>query len=360
MKKLRLCLLADAPSIHTRRWVGYFIHRGYEVHLVSFRPHEIEGATLHLVKKKTDLQDLDYLLNLSRVRMIIRKIQPDILNAHYLTSYGYLAARSKFHPFVASAWGSDVLITPRKTPLHRLLTSTVLRSADLITCESEVLASHMVQLGAQKNKILVVPQGIDPAIFYPLAAETKANNLLLSVRDHKPVYNIDTIIRAAKELKSARKEFTLAVAGDGPLRPRLEALAKDLGLSERIRFTGRLTHSDLADLYRKSRLFISIPSSDSTSTALLEAMATGSFPIVSNIPANREWIENNKNGILVPPRDASALARAIEEALENDKLRNEAAETNLRIIQEKALWGKNMSLVENSFLKLVQNQKLNI
>jgi len=126
---MRICFLAGPGSIHTRRWVSWFAQKGHDVHIVFpesiFSPYSIkvDGTSLHpfrtmpMVSSKSHLflQPLDHW----RVRHIIRRIKPDILHAHYLIDYGFRAACSGFHPLVLTAWGSDVLIAPKKSKISR-------------------------------------------------------------------------------------------------------------------------------------------------------------------------------------------------------------------------------------------------
>ena len=124
---MRLCYLADAPYIHTRRWVRHFVDRGWEVHVVSFRPAEIEGASVHYVSGCEWLGKLRYLLRIPRVRRLVRDLRPDILHALHLTSYGFLSVLCDVRPTLVSVWGTDVLEAPRLSPFHYLITRYALR-----------------------------------------------------------------------------------------------------------------------------------------------------------------------------------------------------------------------------------------
>ena len=115
-----LCLLGDANSPHTRRWALEMRARGWRVSLVTARPEPLDGVeqrTLLPVRRSTD-----WLLRAGATRRHVRDLAPDIVHAHYLTSYGYLAARCGRHPLVMTAWGSDLLVTPHTHPWMRWLT----------------------------------------------------------------------------------------------------------------------------------------------------------------------------------------------------------------------------------------------
>src|SRR3972149_2947537 len=118
---MRVVYLADAPYVHTRRWVEHFARAGWEAHVVSFRPAEIAGAKVHYVDGFERLGRLRYLLQALRVRRLVHSLQPDLLHALHLTSYGFLAALCNVRPTLTSVWGTDVLEAPGWSPLHYLV-----------------------------------------------------------------------------------------------------------------------------------------------------------------------------------------------------------------------------------------------
>lgn len=350
---MKICYLADGQSVHTQKWTRYFSARGHEVHLVSFRALEAENVTVHALKRKLPIEDLDYFLQIPTVRRLIRDIQPDILHAHYLTSFGFLAACSGWHPFVVTALGTDILITPFKSFLHKMLTRFVLNRADLIIADAQISASKIMDLGIPPKKVITIPSGIDPQLFYPRTREDGLP-VLVSVRHHKPIYNLDIVLKALAILKNQGRNVKLLLGGDGPLRSDLERLAKRIQIVGNVEFLGNIPHEDLGDVYRQASIYLSIPRSDATSISLLEAMACGTFPIASDIPANREWITDGKNGFLVPFDNPAKLAERIAQAIDDRNLRLTAEKINREIIEEKALWEKNMETVAILYSRLLE------
>jgi hypothetical protein len=106
---MRLVYLADAPYVHTRRVVEHFAGKGHEVHVISFRPAEIPSVTVHHVDGLERIGKARYLVHSRRVKSIVRDLQPDILHALHLTSYGFLAGLTGWQPSIVSVWGTDVL-----------------------------------------------------------------------------------------------------------------------------------------------------------------------------------------------------------------------------------------------------------
>ncbi|MDH5201008.1 MAG: glycosyltransferase, partial [Candidatus Bathyarchaeota archaeon] len=176
---------------------------------------------------------------------------------------------------------------------------------------------------------------------------------LISTRSlESPLYNVDVIVRAMAGVRRALPEARLVVAGQGGLRPRLEALAAELGLGEAVRFVGFLDRRALREALAAAHLFVSVPRSDATSVALLEAMAVGCFPIVSDLPTQEELVEEGVNGLRVPAGDDAALAERIVAALSDADLRRRAVPLNRALVEEKGLLETNMARMEEWYYRL--------
>jgi glycosyltransferase involved in cell wall biosynthesis len=135
------------------------------------------------------------------------------------------------------------------------------------------------------------------------------------------------------------------IAGDGPERERLERQANELKMGSSIRFLGWVRHEEMADLLLNAEIYVSTSLEDGTSVSLLEAMASGAFPIVTDIPSNREWIKDGENGFLIPVQDERKLADRIIEAIRNPELMEKTRDRNREMIKERAYWERNVRKV---------------
>ena len=187
---MKICFLAGANSIHSYKWVKYFAEKAHEVHWISLSPNifqDIKNVKFYLLKEYS-LKPLNILFNAMRVRKLIKKIKSDILHAHYAGVNGVLGALSGFHPFILTAWGSDILIAP-KSKIVKPLIKFVLKKADLITCDAEHMKKAMINLGAESSKIKIIYFGIDTEKFTP---RPKDENLIkeLKIQDSPVVISL--------------------------------------------------------------------------------------------------------------------------------------------------------------------------
>jgi glycosyltransferase involved in cell wall biosynthesis len=137
----------------------------------------------------------------------------------------------------------------------------------------------------------------------------------------------------------------LIIAATGEETDSLKLLVEQLGLNEQVQFAGWVNKEKNAEYYSKAKIFVSIPESDATAISLLEAMAFGCVPVLSELPANREWIEDGKNGIIVK----SLIENFFECALNLNLA--EVASSNRKIIEEKGTKEAN----RKKFIQLYDN-----
>jgi glycosyltransferase involved in cell wall biosynthesis len=167
--------------------------------------------------------------------------------------------------------------------------------------------------------------------------------VVLSTRRLEAVYDVGTLVEAAR--RGASPALHVRIAGSGSLEPILRAQAEPLGVT----FLGWLSQTQLTRELLHAQIYVSTSVSDSTSVSLLEAMAAGCFPVVSDIAGNREWIEHGIGGFLFPPGNAEALAARLHEAAADAELRARAAVHNRRLVEARATWELTMRTAERVF-----------
>jgi len=371
---MKICYIADASSVHTQRWVNYFADRGDETHLISSRDGEGYVSSVHF-HRLTTLQPqlpvlskyLDFLVQMIQVRKLVRMIQPDILHAHHIAVNGYLGVVSGFHPLIFTAWGSDILIHPRKNRVWRMLTRYALKKADSITCDADHIVEAIIKLGANPEKIHLIYFGTDIQKFRPQPRNNGLRETLglgdspvvISLRNLIPIYNVESLINAMPLVLKEIPEAKFIIAGDGKQRVYLEGLAKSLGASESARFVGGISNDKLPEYLTSADIYVSTSLSDAgLAASTAEAMACGLPVIVTDFGDNRKWVEDEVNGFIVPLHDPAALASRINYLLHKRDDRIRFGQAGRQIIEERNNHEKQMEKAGELYEQLIVSQKM--
>jgi glycosyltransferase involved in cell wall biosynthesis len=347
---VRILFLADAALPHTLRWVNAFAARGHECLLLSVeRGAGFAADVVWLPERRRLPRFLRYSLAAPAVRRLLAEFRPEVVNAHFLPNYGWLAARAGARPLVLTALGSDILLVPKRSPLHRWRTRWVLGRCTAVTSDATLLTDAITRFGVHPERILTVPFGIESARFATLPERPTSPVVVLSTRRLEPVYDVGTLLRAWARLEAGeRARLPLRVAGSGTEAEALAAAGAPLG----VRFLGWLSPVQLDAELAAAHVYVSASRSDSTSVSLLEAMAAGCLPVVSDIPANREWLADGDSALFFPVGDDAALAACLRRALSDPELRRRAAVRNRAVVRARATWESNLESVERLFARL--------
>ena len=360
---MRLAFLSIGRHIHTERWIQWFAQRGHECHLLTVQPGPVEGVTVHDITTGGGPKPLRYLLSLRKVKTLLKALQPDLLNTHFLTGYGYWGHWSGFQPNVLTVWGDDVYVTPFENGLKNFLARQALGSCRALTGDSADILAVSQSLGADPDRSYRVLWGVDFDRFRPADATAwRAEHgfgpehvVYFSPRSYtQPYYNIDTVIAAAARVKAAQPEARFLFAGyegdPGPFR----AKAAAAGIDDVMAMVGRIPHDQFATALNAGDVFISVPSVDATAVSLLEAMACARAIIISSLPSSLEWITDGTSGLVVAPRDAEGLAAAMLRFGQDPALRQVCGQAALDTARRYAGFETNMEFVNRIFLDAVE------
>jgi len=171
-----------------------------------------------------------------------------------------------------------------------------------------------------------------------------------------PIYNVSLLIRAIPLVLREEPKVRFFIAGDGPEREGLEREVKNLNLGDFVQFLGRVPHDAMLNLLGETDIYVSTSLHDGTSVSLLEALGSGAFPVVTDIPSNREWISDGENGFLVPTDEERVLAMRILESIRNRPLVEKARQKNLRLVTEKVLWPATIEKTKRIYEKVLSSE----
>jgi glycosyltransferase involved in cell wall biosynthesis len=378
---MKICYVGNPQSIHLRKWIDYFIDRAASVHVITPQPAEIPGAHIHEIPISAfydlptcflyRMRGIGYILNLLRQRVlvsqmkrIIKRINPDIVDAHYLTFYGYYASRLGFHPLAITVWGSDVLIDIERYGEKRAeLMKQALGKAEVILCFGEKTRKKVIEMGIAPRKVKAAPVCVDTQALHPRQKSGKPVKTLgttdsltvFSLRNLEPVYDVATFVRAIPLVISQAANTRFVIAGDGSQRTYLEELTKLLGIEKRVSFVGRLPYDKLPEYLAAADIYVSTSLSDGASASLVEAMACGLAVVTTDVGDAREWIESGENGFVVPIKSPEKLAEKITCLIKDKRLRQNAGRINRALATGKADCQREMKKVEKLYTELIDS-----
>lgn len=338
---MKICYLAPAGNYHTKKWCKHFIDRGDEVHVISLLPGEIEGATVHYLDPGASATDSEakkllYLTKRSEVRRIVDQNDFDILHAHYASSYGLLAALSLKCDYFLSIWGSDVYDFPKTSPLHRAAIKYSLKRPAEVMSTSRAMAKEAQQY--TNKEMVITPFGVDVDLFHP--AQTRHNGddrfIVGTVKSLESKYGIDTLLRGAAILHERRPEIPLElrIAGKGSLEGDLHALADELGLAEIVHWLGFISQEEAAEEWRNFDVATVTSESESESfgVSAVEAQASGTPLVITDIPGLMEACDGGRTAVVVKRSNPDILADALEKLYDQPSLREELGARGRRYV----------------------------
>lgn len=279
-----------------------------------------------------------------RLKHLLFKIKPDVFHAHYVGLNGLLGALCRTHPFILTAWGSDVLIAG-KHPWKRILVSYALHNADLITCDAEHMKQAILSFGIRESMIHIIQFGIDTKTFSPGACLGEicekldipiGLQVVISMRNFDPVYDVETFIRAIPSVLSRLPKTIFLIGGRGPQQEHLTRLMQELGVEQNVRFLGFVPNHNLSAYLRCATVYVSTSLSDAgIASSTAEAMACGTPVVITDSGENALWIKEGENGFLIPARDVDRLADRVVTLLEHEELRDQFSRNGRAIILER-------------------------
>lgn len=320
---MRKLLLVSSNTIHTYKYLQLVEDYFDDILLITDEKSVVYNYPT--IELSFNLKVKNLFSTVKQIKKQIADFQPTVIHIHQANSYAFyalLASRKTKIPTILTAWGSDILVIPKSNFLLKKMVQFNLKTADFLTSDSTFMAGEMKKLAPSINEILIANFGIDVT---PINCPKE--NIVYSNRLHKKLYRVDKIIEAFARFKqnNERKDWRLVVAATGAETEALKQKAALLGLTDDVEFVGWIQKEDNEQWYSKAKIWVSIPESDATSISLLEAMACGSIPVVSDLPANREWIQSGVNGIVVEDLESDFISDALllnqAEAIELNKQR---------------------------------------
>lgn len=365
---MRLLLLADASSAHTQKWVTGLIAEDINILLFSLRN---ENDTLkELAKENKNLSIIScdkivvsnasafskstYLSVLPELKRSIREFKPDLVHAHYASSYGLLALLSKFRPYVISVWGSDILQFPERSPLHKAVFKLIVNKAIRVFSSSKLMADTYKKF-SKKRHCQIIPFGINLNQFTFSKPDLKENELRFCiVKTMAHTYGIDIAINAFLELKKLKPHYKLSlhIAGDGAEIENYKELAQD-ELNKSIVFNGKLKFETVPNFIKQNDVFLNLSRSESFGVSVIEASACGRPVIVSNRGGVPETAVDQKTGFILKELDVNHCVEAMTNYLEQPNLIIEHGMTGRKYVEDNYNFQKNLESQVKAYAQIL-------
>lgn len=335
MPSMKICYFADANNYHTQKWVCYFASQGNEIHVLSLDEpaanlNQSDTIRYHWLSNKgdkagKDFQKLSYLTTIGVARKILNTICPDIVHAHYASSYGLVCALSCKKPFFLSVWGKDVYDFPKKSLLHRIVLKFSLNRSTWLLSTSKAMAKETKQY--TRKPIEITPFGVDMELFHPVAKgdETGERIVIGTVKSLEKKYGIDVLLKAIKVVREACPQVPIQVriAGKGSEERVLKSLTRDLGIEENVVWLGFISQIEAAQEWAGFDIAVipSVDESESFGVSAVEAQACGCATVISDIPGLLEACNDGATALVVPRGNVELLADAILSLMKNPQKR---------------------------------------
>lgn len=294
-------------------------------------------------------------------RRVARQYRATVMHGHWVIPGGITAAMAApALPLVVSLHGSDVYVAERFAPA-RLAARSTFRRAGYVTACSADLATRAIRLGADPNRIAVVPYGVDASRFHPDPTARNEERARLGVPSTK------LLVAAAGRLVS-KKGFeylidalvmvpaaVLVLAGDGSLKEALHQRATACGVGERVRFLGNATQDDVARLFAAADV-IATPSIrddagnvDGLPNVVMEALASGTALVTTAAGGIGSVVEDGVTALVVPERDPRSIADALVRLDADTTLRARIGAAGRALVIGRFGWETTAQELENAY-----------
>jgi glycosyltransferase involved in cell wall biosynthesis len=287
-------------------------------------------------------------------RRLTREINPDLIHAGPIQTCAFIAILSGFRPILTMSWGFDLMDDVHRNKWWERVTRYTLKRSTFFTSDANVTRDKAVAYGMDPAKTIVFPWGVDLDHFALNSKHVTRNVFTLFCnRAWEARYGVDVLARAFVKVSQERDDVNLLLLGGGSQGNAIRQILQNGGALDRVAFAGQVSQTDLPYWYHRADLYISPSHVDGSSVSLMEALACGLPCLVSDIPANKEWVVEDENGWLFRDGDANHLAEKILAAVSQREKLPEIGRSNRRLAEMRADWKKNAEALMNVYRSLI-------
>ncbi|MCE5207215.1 MAG: glycosyltransferase family 4 protein [Chloroflexi bacterium] len=347
-------------SPHDERFLTALSHTAHEIHFLRLSPGhpvEIPGGvnelTFDMPVSGGGLKDTSLTSELKRM---LAELKPDVVHAGPLHGPAYIAALTGFLPLASMSWGADILHDGEENPADREKIKYTLDHSTVFICDCQAVVEKAVSsYGFPRQRIFLFPWGVDLEHFTPSGSATlrselgwQDNFIFLSNRSFEPIYGVDVVMRAFITAEKQNPDIRLLLYGKGSQEKVIRQMASEAGVTDKIHFGGYLSRAELPGSYRSADVFLSASHCDGSSVSLMEALACGRPALVSDIPANLEWVHPGEQGWIFHDGKADEMAVRMLAASRGETLLEMGNRARF-LTEEKADWHQNFPILLDAY-----------
>lgn len=287
-------------------------------------------------------------------RRVVKEIKPDLIHAGPIQTCAFIAVLSGFRPILTMSWGFDLMDDVHKSKWMEWVTRYTLRRSTFFTSDANVTRDMAVQYGMNPEKTIVFPWGVDLEHFKPSSSfiPHPSSFTLFCNRSWEIRYGMDVLARAFVKVAQQKDNVDLILLNSGSQGKYIRNILQSGGVLDLVTFGGQVSQSDLPRWYHMADIYISPSHVDGSSVSLMEALGCGIPCLVSDIPANKEWVFENENGWLFRDGDADHLAEKILAAMDQREKLPALGASARRTAESRADWKKNSAVLMNIYKNL--------
>lgn len=347
---MRILLVANINSTHTKKWALALKERGLKIALFSlatpFKDYDwLSQIDQFYFPKRNQIPIFKYFGLYFMLKKQIKEFTPDIIHSHYITNYTLLVNLTGFKEHITTAWGSDVFLFPKRNIINRFIVRYNLSNAKKILSTSHAMAGE-IRLYTSKP-VFVVPFGIDFRLF---GSHTRADKIPVTFnigyfKKIEPVYAPDVLIKAFSIVlrRLPDRHLNLVMAGDGTDLEAMKRLCNKLEITDFVKFFGWVDPIKVPDLLQKMDLCVYLSRRESFGVALLEAMAARVPLIVTRTPGFIEVAGDENNVLFVDFDNAENVAELIVRVITDRELYLSLADRAYKHVRQKYDINENIS-----------------
>lgn len=290
-------------------------------------------------------------------KRIVRDLKPDLVHAGPIQTCAFIAILAGAKPLLTMSWGFDLMDDVHKGWMWEFATKYTLRRSNFFTSDANVTKDKAVAYGMDSEKTIVFPWGVDLEHFSKKEERGKKEGFILFCnRSWEARYGVDVLARAFVKVARQHEDLRLILLNGGSQGANIRRILQSGGVEEYVTFGGQISQTDLPRWYHMADLYISPSHVDGSSVSLMEALACGLPCLVSDIPANKEWVFEDENGWLFRDGDADHLAEKILAAIRQREKLPEVGESARKSAEMRADWKKNAEALMKVYETIIKKK----